>query len=461
MKPPTLRRTSLLRRSTLAAVLGCGLLTGCQHGSSMERVLGPRDQARVYMEQNQPAKALTLLEELHAKSPDDLDVARALTEAQVKSGRTDAWIAELQRRNTQTERAVNHYMLGLAYFTRASDAGAPAVAAFERAIALAPSEAEFHYRLGIALLESEQYTAALGPLRRAAELAPDRAAVRLPLAKALHRTGDSAGAVAALNAVVRAAPSPSEVTTARALMNQIADPFNSFPKAAEGKLEEGMRFLQELDVPQQAILAFEEILHDYPDLAVVHALLGLAYQRLDDAGRAVDEFKQAIELAPRDGKNYFYMGELYLSRQRAEAAREAFGKAVAFNPLLDEAWFRLGNLSLDRRDLKAAREAFQILTWLSPDAVPPRGQLAVVYQLEGDFPAAERELRHVVEKDPENMEFALRLGLLFAEQTQRTRKPEERRAAGEEAEKWLLKVLEEQPDNALASRALQQVKATE
>jgi tetratricopeptide (TPR) repeat protein len=132
---------------------------------------------------------------------------------------------------------------------------------------------------------------------------------------------------------------------------------------------------------------------------------------------------------------------------------------VAFNPLLDDAWFRLGDLHLERRDLPAAREAFLILSRLQPEAVPPRGKLALVYQLEGDFPAAERELRYVVEKDPENMEFALRLGLLFTEQTMKARKAEERRAASEEAEKWLLKVLKEQPDNALASRALQQVKA--
>ncbi len=460
MKLPTLH-SSLLRRQALATVLGFSLLTGCSHGNSMERVLSPREQARVYLEENQPAKALPLLEELQAKSPDDLDIARALTEVQVKAGHTDAWIAELQRRNTQSERAVNHYMLGLAYFSRASDAGAPAVAAFERAIAMAPREAEFHYRLGIAYLESEQYAAALGPLRRAAELAPDRAAIRLPLAKALHRTGDSVGAVASLNTVVRASPTPAEVATARALMDQIADPFSGFPKAAQGKLEEGMRFLQEMDAPQQAILAFEEILHDYPDLAVVHALLGLAYERLDDAGRAVDEFKQAIELAPRDGKNQFYLGELYLSRQRADAAREAFTKAVAFNPLLDDAWSRLGDLSLDRRDLPAAREAFRIFTSLQPDVAPPRGKLAMVYQLEGDFPAAERELRRVVEKDPENMEFALRLGLLFTEESLKARKPEERKASSQEAEKWLLKVLEEQPDNALASRALQQIKAQE
>ncbi len=443
----------------LGAALGLGLLTGCRHGTSVERSLSPRDQARLYLEQDQPNRALPLLEGLYAQAPEDLELARALTEAQVKAGRTDAWIAELQRRNAQSEQAVNHYMLGLAWFSRASDAGAPAVSAFERAIALIPSEPEFHYRLGLAHLESEKYTTAVGPLRRAAELAPERAAYRLPLAKALHRTGDSAGAVEALNAVVRAAPTPSEVAIARALMDQIADPFAGFPKAAEGKLETGLRMLQELDIPQQAIIAFEEILQDYPDLAVVHALLGLAYQRLDDAGRAVDEFKQAIELAPRDGKNRFYLGELYLSRQRADAARESFTQAVALHPLLDAAWFRLGDLHLDRRDLPAAREAFRILTWLQPDSVPARGKLALVYQLEGDFPAAERELRHVVEKDPENIEFALRLGLLFAERSQQARQVDDRRSAREEAEKWLLKVLEEQPDNALASRALQQIKA--
>ncbi|XXF81576.1 tetratricopeptide repeat protein [Myxococcaceae bacterium GXIMD 01537] len=457
-KTPPRRPAHSLPRWTLAAALGLGLLSGCRHTSEAGASLAPREQARVYLEQGQVARALPLLEQLHARTPEDVEIARGLTEAQVRSGRADAWIAELQARNAKAERAVNHYMLGLAYFSRASDAGAPAVAAFERAIALAPQEPEFHYRLGIARLESEQYAAAVGPLRRAAELAPERAATRLPLAKALHRTGDTAGAVAALGDVVRANPSPTEVTTARALMDQLADPFAGFPKAAEGKLEEGIRYLQDLDAPQHAILAFEEVLHDYPDLAVVHSLLGLAYQRLDDAGRAVDEFKQAIELAPRDGKNQFYLGELYLARQRPEAAREAFQKAVGLNPLLDAAWFRLGDLQLERRDLPAARESFRVLAALLPDAIPPRGKLALVYQLEGDFTAAERELLRVVDKDPENVDFQLRLGVLFTEQAQRATRAEERRKATREAETWLRKVLEAQPDNAVASRALQQLK---
>nr|WP_223646633.1 tetratricopeptide repeat protein [Corallococcus sp. EGB] len=432
--------------------------TACGHGQAQGPAPSPQAQARAYLDGNKPEEAVKLLRELHARTPDDVDVARALTEAQVKAGHADAWAEELRQAIAKNERAVDQYMLGLTLFSRARDAGAPTVAAFERAIALSPPTAEFHYRLGVARLESEQYAAALGPLRKAVELAPERAGWKLPLAKALARTGDTAGAVEALGTVVRGTPTPAEVATARALMNQLADPFQNFPKAAEGKLEEGMRYLHELDAPQHALIAFEEILHDYPDLAVVHALLGLAYQRLDDAGRAVDEFKQAIEHAPQDGKNQLYLGELYLSRQRTDAARTAFEKAVALNPLLDLAWFRLGDLRLEARDLATAKEAFQVAVTLTPDSVPARGKLSLVYQLEGDYTAAQRELKVVADKDPENTEFALRLGLLYTDEAQKARRPEDRQKAASEAERWLGKVLETQPDNAVASKALQVLK---
>ncbi|WP_235685974.1 tetratricopeptide repeat protein [Corallococcus silvisoli] len=459
MTPPLKRLSKLRRASAVLLGLGLGLLaTGCGHGNASAPALSPQAQARAYLDGNQPEEAVTLLRQLHARTPDDVDVARALTEAQVKAGHADAWTEELRQAIAKNERAVDQYMLGLTLFSRARDAGAPTVAAFERAIVMSPTTAEFHYRLGVARLESEQYAAALGPLRKAAELAPERAGWKLPLAKALARTGDAPGAVEALGTVVRGNPTQGEVATARALMNQLADPFQDFPKVASAKLEEGMRYLHELDAPQHALIAFEEILHDYPDLAVVHALLGLAYQRLDDAGRAVDEFKQAIERAPRDGKNQLYLGELYISRQRTDAARAAFEKAVALNPLLDLAWFRLGDLRLDARELATAKDAFRVAVTLQPDSAPARGKLSLVYQLEGDFAAAQRELKIVAEKDPENTEFALRLGLLYTDEAQKARRPEERQKAANEAERWLGKVLETQPDNAVASKALQVLK---
>jgi tetratricopeptide (TPR) repeat protein len=430
--------------------------SGCRHapaGSALSR----RDEVQVYLHKGQPERALPLLEALHAEQPDDLDVARMLADASVRTGRADALLSRLEAEKN-TPAAVRHYVRGLVFFSRSAEAGPPAIHEFEQAIAASPATAEFHYRLGLALLESERYEQALPALRRASALAPGRPAFYLPLAKALARTGDGPGAVAALARLVAAGPSPAEVATARTLMDQLADPFSGFPKAAEGKLEQGISWLQGADVPQQAIVSFEEILRDYPDLAVVHALLGLAYERIDDAGRAVEELKRAIELAPSLGKNLLYLGELYLSRQRPEQAKEAFGRALALNPLLDDAYLHLADLELERRDLGPAREHLRILTSLQPDSAQARGKLALVLELSGDYAAADRELRRVLEQEPDNVEFMLRLGLLYVDRRNHLTQPPERQRAADEAARWLRKVLEAQPENALASRALESLK---
>ncbi|HZI04664.1 MAG TPA: hypothetical protein VEZ71_11610, partial [Archangium sp.] len=104
---PDSRRTPRhrLRSWASVAVLGLGLATGCRHGAATERPLDARAQAREYLEKKQPERALPLLEAESSRAPEDLELARMLTEAQVKAGRTDTWIAELQRRNAQVERA--------------------------------------------------------------------------------------------------------------------------------------------------------------------------------------------------------------------------------------------------------------------------------------------------------------------------------------------------------------------
>ncbi|MFL5321072.1 MAG: tetratricopeptide repeat protein [Myxococcaceae bacterium] len=415
--------------------------------------LSKREQAHLSLEKNEPDKAIPLLDELVAESPADYDLLRMRAEGYVKGGRSQ----ELLKKTTGNS-AQDHYTRGLLLFARAQDTQA-AVNEFQAGVAAAPAEPELHYRLGIALLESEQYDKALPPLLEAARLAPDRRAYQLPLAKALYRNGRSKEAVDALRRVALSNPTPAEVVTARQLMTQIADPFANFPKAMEGKLDQGMKWLNQMDVPQQAIIAFEEILHDYPDLASVHGLLGLAYQRIDDAGRAVEEFKHAIELDPQQGRPHYYLGVLYQARQRPEVAREEFQKAIDLDPFLDDAWGRLGDLAMDRGDAPAAQKMFQVQAALTPDAVLPRSKLALALQAQGDFAAAEQELRKVLDRDPENVELQLRMGLLFADKKKQSSRPADREAANAEAEKWLHKVLDAQPDNAIASQALETLHA--
>ncbi len=417
--------------------------------------LSKRDQVTVLLQRGDGKAALPLIEELRKDSPTDLSLARAEAEAHVKNGTSQRLLDRL----ANDDSAIAHYQKGLVLFARSADATGPAVEEFSQASQLSPKEGEYQYRLGLALLESEKYEAALPALKKAIELKPGQPGWQLPLAKALYRAGDAKGAVAALRQVVTSQPSPAEVKTARALMEQISDPFAGFPQAARPQLEKGIQWLQVADVPQQAIISFEEILRDYPDLGVVHSLLGLAYQRLDDAGRAVDEFKRALELNPEDGKNDLYLANIYLARQRPVQAKEHLEQALAKNPLLDDAWRALGNLELEARELPKARSAFGTLASLQPDEPDAVTKLAAVEQLEGDYPAADRGLKHLHDKDPDNLAVVLQLGLLHADWYLHAKQPAERKAAQVEARKWLDQVLSAQPDNAIASAALEQLQA--
>ncbi|HZH03623.1 MAG TPA: tetratricopeptide repeat protein, partial [Myxococcaceae bacterium] len=282
------------------------LAMGCAHTGRPP--LTDWEQAEDYLRTGQGARAVPLLEAMHARNPKDYEVARSLVEAHDQAGQSAALAQRLQGEVSKNPSAVGHYMRGLALFAATHEATPEGVAEFERALALEPRRAELHYRLGLTYVESEQYEAALAPLRRAAELAPYRRAVQLPLSKVLSKLGDRKGAVAALARVVSLGPTREEVATARALI-AAWDPIAKLPEGARGDFERGMHALTQ-DSPQDALTAFEAVVQTHPDLAFGPALLGLAYQRLDDPGRAVESFRRSIELDPSQALPHLYLGNL-------------------------------------------------------------------------------------------------------------------------------------------------------
>lgn len=416
--------------------------------------LTPRERAALSLQRGNASEAVTLLEPLAQAAPDDLELARALAEAHVKNGSSAQLLARLKGQDS----AAAHYTRGLIAFSNARDAQGPAIDSFEQAVARAPEVAELHHRLGLALLESERFEAARERLSIAIAKAPDKLGWHLPFAKAATRSGKAREALTSIRLVVTSDCTPAEAATARALMDEVADPFAGFPKVARARLDSALGWLQVADVPQQAITELEDILRDFPDLGVVHALLGLAAARVDDAGRAVEELKRAIELSPDDGKPYLYLADLYTARQRTTQARELYEKALEKNPTLDDAWFKLGEFALERQEFERARVAFRTASRLSPDNWFARGKLALVYQLEANWPAADRELKGELERHPDNLEAVLRLGLLHTEKFLKVTTAAEKQAAQKEATRWLEQLLDQQPENALASRALERVK---
>ncbi|MFN0064511.1 MAG: hypothetical protein ACKVPX_18565, partial [Myxococcaceae bacterium] len=158
----------------------------------------------VLLAQGNVAEATAAYERLHLEHPNDLAFAKGYVQATLANGDATALMQRLQSetRGASAASPVRWYMLGLAYSGQAASAGKPAQDAFRQASSLAPDEAEFHYRLGLSFLESDQDASALPPLQRAVELSPKRPELRAPLASALASSGDTTAAMKQIEALL-------------------------------------------------------------------------------------------------------------------------------------------------------------------------------------------------------------------------------------------------------------------
>jgi tetratricopeptide (TPR) repeat protein len=231
------------------------------------------------------------------------------------------------------------------------------------------------------------------------------------------------------------------------------------PKSEEENVRKGIDWLNRNDQPQQAIDAFQDVLDRYPDLAPVHALIGLAYERLDDSGQAVEHFRRAMELRPDAAEPYLYLADLYTTKQKPEVAEEYYQKALDRNPLLDRAYQQRGQSAVMRADAPAALANFHALVALRPDDPFAHKLLASGFELAGQYDQAETELKGCIERDDRDIDAKLRLAYLYLALKQRTGEKAMQARYKQQAIDAFQKVLDAQPENASASRAVQELKS--
>jgi tetratricopeptide (TPR) repeat protein len=387
-----------------------------------------------------------------------LDAWRALVQLYYDEGRLAEIRSELESRvKGAPDDDVLHYALGLAEFTSSAEAGTRAITEFKRAAELAPTESEYPFREGVALLELERYEEATPALKRAVELAPKQAKYHVPLGLALARQGDRPGALDQFRALLALAPSSRDVQLAQKAIARLDDPLRDLPKSESDNFQKAIESLNKFDNPQQAIDTLLDIADRYPDLAPVHALLGLAYERLDDAGPAVDHLKRAIELRPDVAEPYLYLADLYLSKQKPEVASGYFEKALERNPLADHAHEALGVMAVTQADAPTALAHFHALVVLRPDDPMSHKLMAQGDELAGKYDLAENELKTLIDKNDRDVDARLRLGYLYMALKQRSpTRPDQVRYA-KLAEETFQKILDVQPENVAASRALKQL----
>lgn len=176
-----------------------------------------------------------------------------------------------------------------------------AVIEYKNSIQIDPRFAEGYYRLGLALIQEQQWQSAAQSLGRAIELAPDNLDARLQLS----------------NILVAAA--------------------------------------QYADAKTQA----KEVLERDPKRASAHLVIGQVYLQQKHYVEAKEEFEQAAQLVPQDPVPYGNLGLTELLSGKFDAAEKNFRKALELKPDEPQSFVNLANFYRSQREPARAEEVLR------------------------------------------------------------------------------------------------------
>lgn len=346
-----------------------------------------------------------------ARFPNDLAGYKVLARVQFAKKRPDIVIDTLSKIAESGKGDSETYdLLGRAYAQ--TQRTADAVAAFQKAQAMAPNDVGLQTRLASARMGMGDVDAAVGDLEHTLQMVPTAPAVGEALFFASLASGDMNKAADSL-AKVKAAQGDTDVT---------------------GNLE-GLLYLAQTDIPK-AEAVFEGLTKKYPDfaagkvnLARVLAMRGdqkraetllaevlakaptsepaltmSVFYKLQDGrlGEAANLLVKALAAAPGSAKTVGNLGELYI---RDGKPQKALDLALAQKPpvsvsaevySLKAAAF----LALGRK--KEARETYTELLKQDVNIVGARRQLVAIQVEAGDFEAARSTLTGGIAANPKN-----------------------------------------------------------
>lgn len=182
---------------------------------------------------------------------------------------------------TATLSAYYYIELGIAY--RHREYHDRAIASFNKAIELDPSNARAYYNQGVAYSDKEDYDRAIANFNKAIELNPNNADAYHLRGLTYVRQKDHNNAIADLNMAIKLNPNNADFNEGISFVYR----------------SRALAYLRREDY-DKAIADYDRLIELDPSNADAYMGRGLAYQGEKDYDRAIDSFNKVIELDPSD-----------------------------------------------------------------------------------------------------------------------------------------------------------------
>lgn len=230
---------------------------------------------------------------------------------------------------------------------------------FQKAIALDPSFAPAHLDLGLVQLKEGKLLEAIASIKKSLELDPSSPGAHLFLGIAEYQSSHTAAAVNDLNAAIEEDPKNTQALT----WLGIVEMNSGHPEAAVQPLDRAAALAPTdeniLDYRVQAHMAVAK--QSYTALYLVnpaswrlHRLNAAIDAQAQDHIDAVDEYEEAIKLAPKQPELYEGLGWEFRQLGHADQAARAFAEQLKLTPGNPIAMYNLGSAEVDSGEGRAA-----------------------------------------------------------------------------------------------------------
>ena len=301
---------------------------------------------------------------------------------------------------------------------------AQAANSIARAIALDPTNADFHDNLASVYQVLQRLSDAISSLREAVRLAPADARLLNKLGSLLVTAGQADQAAEVFRQLVRAHPGAAaahaNLGNTLAQLGKHEEAIESLrgalairPDFAEARFNLG-NLLEGLGRLTEAQQAYEGVVTQQPNFARGHCRLGAVLHALGDLVRAQSELETSLRLDPTLAEAHAELADLARELGRMEAALAGYREALRLDPRSTKA---LNNLALALRAVRRyedSAECCRRAIAIDPTCVEAHSNLGLALQDLERFDEAIACQRRALELRPDSSDLHQALGAVLA-----------------------------------------------
>lgn len=158
--------------------------------------------------------------------------------------------------------------------------------------------------------------------------------------------------------------------------------------------------IKQIGIWQNSITLWSYEIKLFPDVSLAYYSRGLAYYKLNNYQKALEDLNKTIEIDPQYMNVYYDRGVVYQDVGNYREAMNNYSKAIEINPQFDKAYNNRGNVSLQLGDYPHAIEDFNQAIKLNADIPDYYYNRGVALHNLGNYEQALKDYSRTVKLDP-------------------------------------------------------------